>query len=267
MPGNILTIDQGNTRTKLVVWNEDGSIIYDKVIFNNPLNRENPLSFSDISRILENNNVSMAFWASSGNLDNHVFSQIREQLNGNAGVISESVELSYNIISSYKGKLGIDRFLGYVGSTELFPFTNLLVVDAGSALTIDVVDSDCRFRGGNISPGYVMRLESLNAKTAHLPMISTNGHVRSFGINTVSAIRSGVVMGMVAEIADSFERAKKTYNVSKIVMTGGDVPLLLPYLEKRGLDIYHDPYLVCRGMFAVKNETKRSPAYLNYTLV
>lgn len=253
--GNFLTIDQGNTNAKVAVWTDAGDVIFSSVF--------DDLSMMKIEPVLSEFDVKRASLAVSGRLNKEFFSQLQSRLDGRAVVISEMAESSFKIITSYKGKLGIDRFMNYIGTVDLYPFIPSLIVDAGSALTIDVVDRDCCFRGGNISPGYVMRFEVLNEKTNSLPLLPAGGHVRSFGINTKSAIRSGVIMGMVAEIADSFYRAKKTYKTSQIILTGGDVEYLLPHLESRGLPLVVEPLLVSRGIFALNNPNKNSLARIS----
>lgn len=253
--GNFLSIDKGNSRTKIVIWSDSGEPVYDTVLVDG-------VSMDQLEPLIEKYEVKSGAVAASGYIDLDFFSKLSQRLDGCFNSVSESAEISYNIIRSYEGKLGVDRFLNYLAVVDQFPYTGMLIVDAGSALTTDVVDSNCRFRGGNITPGYRMRLDCLYEKTAGLPLVSTAGHVRSFGINTESAIRSGVIMGMVAEIADAFERAKKKYKISGIIITGGDARFLIPHLEKKGLKIHHDPFLVCRGIYVQNTVGIKSPAYV-----
>ena len=94
-----------------------------------------------------------------------------------------------------------------------------------------------------------MRLRALNEFTAALPLVSPHGKLRSFGDNTETAIRSGVINGIVAEIADAFFRAQESCGVFDLILTGGDSELLFPLLENKGIKNVHlDLLLVERGL-------------------
>lgn len=71
-----------------------------------------------------------------------------------------------------------------------------------------------------------------------------------FGADTVSAIRSGVIMGMVSEIADAYKRAGELYGTSRIVITGNDSGLFVNTLRERGCTLSEDHNLVGRGLLS-----------------
>ena len=68
--------------------------------------------------------------------------------------------------------LGRDRLAAAVGATVLFPGRNVLIVDFGTAVTIDLVTADATYRGGCISPGVQLRFGALHDHTAALPLVS-----------------------------------------------------------------------------------------------
>jgi len=118
--------------------------------------------------------------------------------------------------------LGKDRLAAAVGANELFPDQNLLIIDAGTAITYDLVSEKNQFVGGNISPGLQMRFKALNHFTGKLPLVSYSDEFQTIGKNTTDAIRSGVQNGILYEIAQTIELFNKNYQNLQIVMTGGD---------------------------------------------
>ena len=118
--------------------------------------------------------------------------------------------------------LGKDRLAAAVGANELFPNQNLLIIDAGTAITYDLVSEKNQFVGGNISPGLQMRFKALNYFTGKLPLVSYSDEFQTIGKNTTDAIRAGVQNGILYEIAQTIELFNKNYQNLQIVMTGGD---------------------------------------------
>jgi len=118
--------------------------------------------------------------------------------------------------------LGKDRIAAAVGANEFFPDQNLLIIDAGTAITYDLVSEKNEFIGGNISPGLQMRFKALNQFTGKLPLVSYSDEFQNIGRNTTEAIRAGVQNGILYEIAQTIELFNKNYQNLQIVMTGGD---------------------------------------------
>lgn len=142
--------------------------------------------------------------------------------------------------------LGADRMAAAVGAASVMPATELLVVDLGSACTYDLVTASGHFAGGNIAPGVGMRLRSLNAFTARLPLVDPRGPLVDFGTDTAMALRTGAVRGVAAEI--QYYRTLGASSPRPVVMTGGwassihriiasdDSIILKPYLVNQGLN-------------------------------
>jgi len=118
--------------------------------------------------------------------------------------------------------LGKDRLAAAIGANELFPDQNLLVIDAGTAITYDLVTEKNQFFGGNISPGLEMRFKALNHFTGKLPLVSYSSEYKSVGQNTIEAIRAGVQNGIIFEMAQTIDLFNRNYLNLQIIMTGGD---------------------------------------------
>jgi type III pantothenate kinase len=128
------------------------------------------------------------------------------------------------IINKYKSTstLGRDRIAAAVGANSLFPGRNLLVIDAGTAITIDLVTAENEYLGGNISPGLSMRFRALNRLTDSLPLVEPAETSYLFGEKTEDAIRAGVQYGIIFELDEYINRQKKRYSDLQVIMTGGD---------------------------------------------
>jgi len=118
--------------------------------------------------------------------------------------------------------LGKDRLAAAVGANELFPDRNLLIIDAGTAITYDLVSENNQFIGGNISPGLAMRFKALNHFTGKLPLVDYRGDFELIGRNTIEAVRAGVQNGILFEIAQTIDLFNRNYQNLQIIMTGGD---------------------------------------------
>ncbi len=121
-----------------------------------------------------------------------------------------------------KETLGLDRIAAAVGGVTLFPGKNLLVIDAGTAITFDLVDKNNCFLGGNISPGLKMRFKSLNKFTQKLPLISYADDWQKIGKTTEAAIRAGVQNGLIFEIDGMIDHVHKEWPDCQVILTGGD---------------------------------------------
>ena len=118
--------------------------------------------------------------------------------------------------------LGKDRLAAAVGANELFRDQNLLVIDAGTAITYDLVSEKNQYFGGNISPGLEMRFKALNQFTGRLPLVDYSDDYQKFGRNTIEAIRAGVQNGLIYEIEQTIDFFNRNYQNLQIIMTGGD---------------------------------------------
>lgn len=152
--------------------------------------------------------------------------------------------------------LGLDRIAAACACAARFPGKALLVVDAGTAVTLDIVTADGAFAGGDIAPGLALRFSSLHEHTSRLPLVKAGGPLPPFGRDTDSAIRCGVVGGLIAQIERSFRLARDGYGVSDIVISGGDAPFLHPLLVGAGLPASVFPDMVSAGILEIFNHSE-----------
>ena len=141
--------------------------------------------------------------------------------------------------------LGVDRIAAVCGVVDIFPKRNSLVIDAGTAITYDFIDSDGNYEGGAISPGIKMRFESLHTFTQRLPLVAKEGDLPLIGSSTETCIRSGVLNGAIAEMQGIINNYKQLYPDLGVVLCGGDSFF---FENKLKPTIFATPDLVLSGL-------------------
>lgn len=146
-----------------------------------------------------------------------------------------------------KETLGHDRIALAVGAHFLNQDNEapVLVVDAGTCITMDVVTADGRFIGGNISPGIHMRLEAMHNFTASLPLVELSNWKTEIGGSTNEAILLGAALGAVCEIEGYYDRLRSDFPGLNLFLTGGDAMLISEKLERK---IFLHPLLLHVGL-------------------
>lgn len=118
--------------------------------------------------------------------------------------------------------LGKDRIAAAVGASYLYSGRNVLVIDAGTAITYDFVNEYNQYEGGYISPGLTMRFKALNHFTEKLPLVEALPPGYIPGNNTLNSIAGGVQYGLLGEL-EYVIGLYSGYNDDLIVIiTGGD---------------------------------------------
>lgn len=159
-------------------------------------------------------------------------------------VFSQHTKLPFRNEYETPATLGSDRLAAVTGAYFLYPGRNVLIIDAGSAVTYDYL-SGKSYKGGNISPGLNMRFKALHHFTGRLPLGSTLQKYSSPGKSTMEAISAGVTDGLIFEI-DSYIRSFRAEKTdSTVILTGGDSAYLR---ERLYCEVDHQPDLVLDGL-------------------
>jgi type III pantothenate kinase len=117
--------------------------------------------------------------------------------------------------------LGVDRLAAAVAAVEVMGCRDCLVVDFGTAITIDLVE-DGIYRGGNISPGVRTRFRALHDYTGRLPECSPTDEELEYGSTTSQAIEQGVMQGITYEIEGYISHFSAQNVKISLIFTGGD---------------------------------------------
>ena len=250
----ILTVDIGNTATKLSIF--EGERLVHSI-------SGKGLGAEAVESMLCYNTLRGAAYCCVGE-DSYGIEAYLRQTGLPLVKLEADTPVPMEVTGYSRPQLGADRLAAAVGAFE--PGCSALVVDAGTALTADLI---CRgaLRGGNISPGLTLRFKSLHEFTSRLPLVDAKGSVPAFGHDTATAIRSGVVLGIVAEIKASYQYAVRDVNyagdgykdkdITQLILTGGDADLLEPWLVQEGLPVKVDHEAVGRGLVRIFNYNNR----------
>ena len=164
---------------------------------------------------------------------------------------ARSDKRGWGVTNSYRHprRLGVDRWVAMIGAWSEAQ-TACLIVDAGTAVTLDAIDDNGVHLGGQIIPGVATMLDSLSAATSDIPIVRASskqsaGDLSMFGKNTAAAVREGAQNA----IAGAVERATRTLQANghepTIILTGGGASRILGALDQVAL---HRPNLVLLGL-------------------
>lgn len=145
--------------------------------------------------------------------------------------LTGNTALPFQNLYQTKNTQGPDRLAAIAGAYSLYPNQNVLVIDAGSALTFDFINNKGQYLGGNISPGLEMRFKALHTFTQKLPLLNIPNDIVFLGNNTETAIQAGVVNGVINEIEGYIEKTIAQNQTLTIVITGGDANYLANKLK------------------------------------
>lgn len=162
------------------------------------------------------------------------------------------IEVSAKILLPFKNTyktpetLGKDRIATVAGAQQMLPRKNLLVINAGTCITYDLIDSKGIYLGGSISPGLDMRFKALHTFTGRLPLIKADNKFTNLtGKTTKESMLAGVQMGMTEEVQGIINAYKKRYSNLDTVLTGGSLEWLEKTLKGK---IIIEPFLTLKGL-------------------
>jgi type III pantothenate kinase len=141
-----------------------------------------------------------------------------------------SVPALAGVTNGYRNpaQLGCDRFAAAIAGHTLAPGVPVIVVNCGTATTIDAVTPDGVFLGGMILPGLGLMASSLARNTAQLPQIAQDGKLPDgFADNTDDAILSGIL----AAQSGAIEHACAAHHAGACIISGGAAPYIAPMLK------------------------------------
>lgn len=147
-------------------------------------------------------------------------------------------------------EVGADRIANAIAVTEMYPESNIVVVDFGTAITLDAVTANREYLGGSICAGLGLAMNALGSKTAKLPYVEITRPASALGRSTIEAIQGGIYYGYLGMIRDLVTRIRsEAFGDSncRIIATGGFSQLY----RDSGLFDEIVPDLVLRGVNAV----------------
>ena len=238
---NRLIIDVGNTLVKVAVTSGD------KIL---KIERHETLCEDTVDSLITRYAPKMAIVSSVRENQDELLTALNQRIKK---VIKFNSKTRIPIRNLYgtPETLGLDRLAAAVGAHTLFPGCRCMIIDCGTAITIDFLSDRGEFLGGNISPGLYTRFQSLHAYTEKLPLRAVTEEVPVIGTTTTEAIDAGVLQGAVLEIEGYIEQ-NPGYTA---VFTGGDAL----FFAKR---IKNPIFAVCNLVIVGLNSIAEYNAYL-----
>jgi type III pantothenate kinase len=229
-----LIIDIGNSSTKMAIFDRNEKI----TVF-----KSKEFSCEKMEKKLAPFKISKAIISSVRNTPEYIFDLLTVNI-PHVHILSHKSKLPFGIDYETPETLGTDRIAAVAGAYNAFPGSDILVIDAGTAITFEYLSANV-YRGGNISPGLQMRFRALNKFTGKLPLVSQPGEYSFPGRNTTDAITAGVIMGVTYEINEYIRTFEKKHTNFKIILTGGDSGYLK---NKINYQITYMPDIVIDGL-------------------
>jgi type III pantothenate kinase len=229
-----LIVDIGNSSTKLAVFKKKEMV----TIF-----RSKEFSCDKLEKKLSPYKLEKAIISSVRNTPEYIFDLLTVNI-PEVHILTHKSKLPFKIEYDTPQTLGTDRIAAVAGAFNLFPGSEILIIDAGTAITFEFLSGNI-YQGGNISPGLTMRFKALNKFTGKLPLVTFSDNYTFPGLNTTDAITAGVITGVTYEINEYIRTFKKKNNEFKIILTGGDSGYLK---DKIDYQITYMPDIVIDGL-------------------
>ena len=169
-------------------------------------------------------------------------------------VVGPGLKTGLNIHMDVPSQVGSDRIV--IAVAALAEYTApLILMDLGTATTIEVVEPDNVYLGGIIFPGVRVSLDALTSRTSQLPGISLDKPKQVIGKNTVDCMRSGMMYGTAAMLDGLVDRIEEELgHTSTIIATGGLAQFITPLCKH---DIILEKNLLLKGLNILYKKNKR----------
>lgn len=222
---NVLVINVGNTRLALGAF-VAGNLEYVNRISHDQRNDWPAIIAEAWSRLGSREGAAVAGASVNPPLVEPVEHAVMQATRQSVQWVGREIDLPIKVLTENPRETGVDRILNIAAAYEQMGKA-CVVVDAGTAITVDCCNNDGDFLGGAIAPGASLQFGALHEKTAKLPLTSLHVPSGAFGHSTNGAIQSGVyhgIRGLVKELTEAY--ATELGNWPEIIATGGDAPKL-----------------------------------------
>ncbi len=229
-----LIVDIGNSSTKIALYRGGKKVTSSRI---------NDLTCEEFEAKLSDKRVKKVIVSSVKKLPHFVTDLLVSNI-PYVHILSGKSKLPFSIEYETPETLGADRIAGVAGAYNLYTDENILIIDAGTAITYDFLLNK-KYTGGNIAPGLEMRFRALNKFTGRLPLLSAENNFSSPGKSTNDAILAGVINGSIYEINEYIRTFEKKHRKGRVILTGGDGKFLI---EKIIPKVTYVPDLVIDGL-------------------
>ncbi len=148
-------------------------------------------------------------------------------------VVEPGTRTGISILTDNPREVGADRIANAVASHEMYPGEPVVVVDFGTAITVDAVSAEGEFLGGAIAPGIDTSATALFLATAQINRVELVAPGTAIGKRTMTSVQSGIVFGTAALVDGLVERVMDELGGSaRVVATGGPAPTVVKHCRR-----------------------------------
>ena len=227
-----LLIDIGNTSAKFALAEGEEIILSERV---------HESWHALLSRLQQSYTIERCVISNVAAEDQSLFAALRE-CSIPTLLLTDSTECALRSIP--KG-YGADRIAADLGALAKYKGRPILVVDAGTCITYDLIDSEGNIVGGVISPGVSLRLKAMHEHTAALPLLEADTGTPLLGFDTRTHMMSSAIHGTQFELEGYIRSFVRRYPDLAVCTTGGND---LEPTEPLPVTLEHDPLLLFRGL-------------------
>ncbi|MGB1262860.1 MAG: type III pantothenate kinase [Cognaticolwellia sp.] len=160
-------------------------------------------------------------------------------------VHSEATAFGISSAYSEPERLGVDRWLAMVGAQQLYPQQNVLIIDAGTATTVDILDAQGQHLGGWIMPGVQTLFDSIVTRTQKISAQPNAIAALSFGDNSSMCVNHGSWAMTIGAVKEAILQVNTLLTLDKILLTGGNGKQIANFI---GENCQLEPRLVFQGL-------------------
>ncbi len=227
----IVLFDIGNTRTKYCIV-EHGYRSAPKAISNDEL------SYDFLTEQFFGSTKFLVASVSHNKLTDSIESWCQQNKVSYRRITSEAKKNKVKTAYQEPSQLGIDRWLALIGTSEALPEKNVLIIDAGTATTVDLIAANGQHQGGWILAGVNMLITSVSANTIQVHANHEEQEKIAFGTNTSENVHNAAWAATVGAVNMAISQSEQLgVIIDEIVLTGGNSHILSSLISQKNLVI------------------------------
>ncbi len=252
----LLVVDIGNTNTVMGIFEGNSLIQHWRLISEKHTADELGiylLNLLSLSGITTGDITGAALSSVVPPLDAPWEEGIRRYLSVETLKVTNRTDIGIPILYETPSEVGADRLVNAVAGIHRFG-SPLLIVDFGTAITIDAISPEGEYLGGSIAPGLVVSMEALFGKAAKLPKVSFDLPERVIGRTTRDSMQSGFLYGFAGMVDALVERARDEMGVdARVIATGGQAEAIAPVSSTISSV---EPWLTLEGLMLIYRKNR-----------
>lgn len=228
----LMAVDVGNTQTHLGVFDEE-TVAHEWRAATEPDRTADELAlmFGQFLQLVDLSFSKQITGMAISSVVPRVTQELREMTERYFGfpalVVEPGVRTGVSIVTDSPREVGADRIANAVAAHAMFPDSHKVIVDFGTAITVDAVSAKGEYLGGAIAPGLDTAASALFSSTAQLPRVELVEPVGAIGKSTVASVQSGILYGTAGLVDGLVDRViDELGGPARVLATGGMAPIL-----------------------------------------